>query len=196
VPLGYIVVIFQCRLATGFEPLGREPNAQTLCIAVSLETLVFPKLQWTFLWKIPKALPTALVLGTHLELGRGSIGLGSLEHFERFGAGGPQCLGTCLDRGMGSVLLDHVFPLASASRGDDDAMRVAQVLEAHEQGEEIVVRSALSLEERGRIREEIILREECEMQMRTKKNLHLLPWLMGLIAILSALAFLWTRLPA
>jgi hypothetical protein len=33
VPLGYIVT-FQC-LATGFEPLGCEPNAQTLCIAVS-----------------------------------------------------------------------------------------------------------------------------------------------------------------
>jgi hypothetical protein len=32
---------FQCRLATGFESLGCEPNAETLCIAVSLETLVF-----------------------------------------------------------------------------------------------------------------------------------------------------------
>jgi hypothetical protein len=58
------------------------------------------------------------------------------------------------------------------------------------------VRGALSEEEQERIREEIILREECEMEMRTKKNLQLLPWLMGLIAILSALAFLWTRLPA
>lgn len=34
------------------------------------------------------------------------------------------------------------------------------------------------------------------MEMRTKKNLQLLPWMVGVIAMLTALAFLWTRLPA
>jgi hypothetical protein len=59
VPLGYIVT-FQCRLATGFEPLGCKPNAQTLCIAVSLETLVFSETPTDLLVENPESRTTFL----------------------------------------------------------------------------------------------------------------------------------------
>lgn len=50
-------------------------------------------------------------------------------------------------------------------------------------------------EERKRIHEEIILRKECEVEMRRRRNLQILPRMVGLLAALSALAFLWSKLP-
>jgi hypothetical protein len=52
--------MFQCRLATGFEPLGCEPNAQTVCIAVSLETLVFSETPMDLLVENPESRTTVL----------------------------------------------------------------------------------------------------------------------------------------
>ena len=59
----------------------------------------------------------------------------------------------------------------------------------------MVLRNAFSEEERERIREEIVLREECRLEMRRRRNLQILPWMAGMMAVLSALAFLWRRLP-
>ena len=50
------------------------------------------------------------------------------------------------------------------------------------------MRSVLSEDERDRIREEIVLRHECEMEMRRKKNRQILPWLLGFLIVLTALA--------
>jgi hypothetical protein len=55
------------------------------------------------------------------------------------------------------------------------------------------MRSVLSEDERDRIREEIVLRHECEMEMRRKKNRQILPWLLGFLIIVTALAFLSGR---
>lgn len=42
-------------------------------------------------------------------------------------------------------------------------------------------------------RECVALWQDCELQMRRKRNLQILPWLLGLLALLTALAFLWRR---
>lgn len=55
------------------------------------------------------------------------------------------------------------------------------------------MRSVLSEDERDRIREEIALRHECEMAMRRKKNRQILPWLLGFLIVLTALACLSGR---
>jgi hypothetical protein len=55
------------------------------------------------------------------------------------------------------------------------------------------MRSVLSEDERDRIREEIVLRHECEMEMRRKKNRQILPWLLGFLVVLTALACLSGR---
>lgn len=52
------------------------------------------------------------------------------------------------------------------------------------------MRSVLSEDERDRIREEIVLRDECEMEMRRNKNRQILPWLLGFLIVLTALASL------
>ena len=67
-PFGYIVT-FQCRLATGFEPLGCEPNAQTLCIAVSLQTLVFSETPMDLLVENPES-RTTFLKGREIVVGK------------------------------------------------------------------------------------------------------------------------------